>query len=490
MKKVIIIGAGFGGLSLAALLAKDGYEVSVVEKHDQPGGRARMWETNGYRFDMGPSWYMMPEVFEQYFAYFDKKPSDYYTLERLDPQYRLFFEKDEVLDISADMQKNLKLFDQLEENGAEKFQTYLKKAQELYDLSMGKFIYRDYSSFKDFLHPDFREAGIPSGLLTNMEKFISKTFTNDRLKKILLYTVVFLGGNPKNTPAVYSLMSHVDFNLGVWYPKGGLNAVAKGMEKLAKEHGVRFFYNSEVEKILTEGNKAIGVKTTTGEYLADTIISNADYAHTELDLLEEPQQTYNKAYWEKRTWAPSAFIMYLGLNKKIDALDHHNLVLANDWQKHFDEIFDDPKWPDRPSYYICCPSKTETDMAPEGKENLFVLVPAAIGLDDSDEEREAYAEKILKDMEAILGASIKDSIEVKRIFSQRDFSAEYHSYKGTALGLAQTLKQSALFRPARKSKKLEGLYYSGQFTHPGIGVPMVVISAEITRDILKQEHAS
>ncbi len=458
MKKVLIIGAGFGGLSLASLLAKDGYDVSVIEKHDQPGGRARIWEVDGFRFDMGPSWYMMPEVFEQFFGYFKKNPADYYSLSRLDPQYRLFFEKDETLEISSDMQKNLDLFDRLEPDGAKKFLAYLQEAQKLYDLSMGKFIYRDYSSFKDFLHPDFREAGIPAGLLTNMEKYISKTFTSDRLKKILLYTVVFLGGNPKNTPAVYSLMSHVDFNLGVWYPEGGLNAVAIGMERLAKEQGVKFHYNEEVSSILSCEGVATGVKTGTTTYNADLIISNADYAHTELDLLETEQRTYKKAYWEKRTWAPSAFIMYLGLNKKVEGLDHHNLILANDWQKHFDEIFDKPCWPDRPSYYICCPSKTDKTVAPEGKENIFVLVPTAIGLEDSDEMREAYAEKILQDMEIVLGTTLRESIEVKRLFTQRDFLSDYHSYKGTALGLAQTLKQSALFRPARKSKKLSNLY--------------------------------
>jgi len=487
-RKIVIVGAGFGGISAAALLAKEGYDVTVLEKNATPGGRARVWEEDGFRFDMGPSWYLMPDVFERFFAEFDKKPTDYFELKRLDPAYRMIFGKDDIIDIKPLLEDNLKIFDQLEEKGIDKMEKYLDLAEYQYNVSMNNILYENLTSIFEFMKPSLLVKGLKLNVFGNLEKKIDKIFDSEKLKKILLYSVVFLGGNPSNTPAIYSLMSHVDFNLGVWYPMGGIGAVVDAMVQLAEDYGVTFRYNQEVTSIEVESGRATAVQTTDTTYQADRIIVNADYQFAETELLDEKYQTYPAKYWKKKTLAPSAFLIYLGLDIELPQLKHHTLVLDNDWMRHFKQIFDQPGWPENPSYYVCNPSKTDPLMAPEGKENLFLLVPVASGLEDSDATREMYYDKIMDHFEEIIGQSIRDKIVVKRIFSQRNFAEDYNAFKGTALGLSHTLFQSVMFRPHHESKKVDGLYYTGQYTHPGIGVPMVIISSTIVRDIITAEN--
>jgi len=486
-KKAIIIGAGFGGLSAACLLAKQGYQVKVFEKNDQPGGRAMMWKHKGFSFDMGPSWYLMPEIFERFFAHFNRKPSDYYSLKRLDPNYRIFFDQDQTIDIHANLQKNLKLFDQLEPNGGQKFQTYLDKAKYQYDVSLDQFLYKNYRTIVDFFNRRLLLEGAKLNVFQPLDKYINNQFQSDQLRKILQYTIVFLGGDPKNTPAIYSLMAHVDFNLGVWYPTGGMNAVAQGMHQLAQELGVTFHFNSPVSKILVQQGRATGIQAGKKKHSADLILSNADYPHTETQLLDPPHQTYPESYWDKKTIAPSAFIIYLGINKKIKSLTHHNLYFDQDWQRHFRKIFDSPSWPKNPSFYVCAPSVTDKTVAPKGKENLFILVPIASGLKETTKQKQQFATMILDRLEQTIGEPIQKHILFKRIFTGSDFSSTYNAYQGTALGLSHTLLQTAIFRPKQKSPKVKGLYYSGQYTHPGIGVPMTLIASEIVSDMIKKD---
>jgi len=478
-KTALVIGAGFGGLATASLLAKQGFAVTLLEQHDQVGGRARMYKKEGFSFDMGPSWYLMPEVFERFFAHFGKKPTDYLTLTRLDPAYRMFFGKDDVIDISQDLEKNKQLFSSYEHRGGEKLQQYLDSSRYQYETAMNTFIYKNYASFTDILDLRLAKAGLKMRLFDSLDKYASRYFSNDRLKKILEYTVVFLGGDPTNTPALYSLMSHVDFNLGVWYPQGGMNALALAMHTLAKEQGVTFVFNSPVDEIIVKNSKAIGARVGKKIFRADLVVCNADYHHVEQKLLAPKYRTYTKKYWNSRVVAPSGFIMYLGLDKKIKSLEHHNLFLDDDWQEHFREIFEKPAWPKSPSFYVCCPSKKDKQVAPKGKENLFVLVPVAAGLEDTPAQRKKYADMILTRMEEVTGESLREHIIVKRLFAHNDFIKEYHSLKGTALGLAHTLRQTAIFRPRMQSKKVKNLWFAGHYTHPGIGVPMVVIAAEI-----------
>jgi phytoene desaturase len=485
--RVIVIGAGYGGLATAGLLARLGYAVTVIEKNEQCGGRASLFREKGFSFDMGPSWYLQPEVFETWFAAFGKKPSEYYALKRLDPSYRIFFSPNDIVDIAKDLHKNFATFEKIEPGSSKQFEKYLAEATYKYDESLKNFLYKEYRSVFDFFSWRVMTRGMKLHVFESFDKYAKRFFKTERLRKILEYPVVFLGGSPKNTPAVYSLLAHADYNLGVYYPFGGMNAVAKAMERVCKDEGVRFVYNTPVERIVTERGVVKGVQTEKGVFDADAVVSTADYAHTEMSLLAKEEQTYGAGYWQKRTMAPSGFILYLGVKRKLSKLKHHNLFFANDWEAHFNEIFDKPAWPERPSYYVCAPSKTDGGVAPRGCENLFVLVPVAAGLDDSDNVRSEYAERIINHLEAVAGEEFHKDIVVQKVFSQRDFTARYNAYKGTALGLAHTLFQTALWRPAPRSKKVKGLYYAGQYTHPGIGVPMCVISGTMVSRFVHDE---
>lgn len=487
-KKIIIVGAGFGGLSAGALLAQQGHDVTIVEKNEQVGGRASVWQKDGFVFDMGPSWYLMPEVFERFFNLCGKKASDYYTLKRLPTSYRIFFAPDDYIDITDNLDETKALFEKLEPGSSKKFDEYLAQAAYQYKVSIEEFLYKEYTSIFDFFSKRMLIEGSRLHVFENMEKYVSRYFTNEKLRRILQYHMVFLGGTPKNTPAIYSLLSHVDFNLGVWYPDGGIGKVAEGLAAVAREQGCAIMCDNEVLKINSSNGKVTSITTKQGDMTCDLVVVNADYQWAETKLLSDQDRTYSERYWNKRTIAPSGFVIYLGVNKKLKNLQHHSLYFGRDWMQHFDAIFKAPDWPTDPSYYICTPSKTDPTTAPEGKENIFILVPVASGLDDSsDTFREGYARKIIRHLESVIGETFESDIIVKRIFSHRDFSERYHAFKGTALGLSHTLMQTALFRPQHKSKKVEGLYYTGQYTHPGIGMPMTLISSEIVSNVIKED---
>lgn len=487
-KDVIIIGAGIGGLATAALLGKKGYNVTVLEKNKTIGGRAMQFDAKGFTFDMGPSWYLMPDAFERYYKQFNKKPSDFLKLIPLSPQYRIFFSKKEYVDISRDLKENLALFETYEKGAAKNIAEYVKKSEYVYNSAMKYFVYKNYRSIFDFFNKKLMFEGAQLKLHKSLDAYISQYTKNDRVKKILEYSTVFLGISPKKAPALFTLLSYVDFKMGVFYPDGGIHKIIESLEQLCKENNVRIITNQEVEKIVVENGKIIGVKTHNKTYTSDLVISNADYPFTETQLLEKKYRTYGQEYWKKKTIAPSAFILYLGIKGKVKNLKHHNLFFEHDWQKHFDEIFDDPKWPDKPSFYVSCPSKTDKTVAPKDCENIFVLVPVAPGLNDTDKIRKEYRTKIIKELEEMTGDILSDRILYERIFAQRDYKDLYNAYKGTALGLAHTFFQSAAFRPQNKSKKVKGLYYVGQYTLPGVGMPMCLIGAEILTDRILKEY--
>ena len=486
MKEIIVVGAGYGGLAASALLAKEGHKVTVIEKNEQVGGRAGMFKKDGFSFDMGPSWYMWPQVFDRFFAEFGKDAKELLKLKRLDPSYRAYFNDGDVIDISSDIQKNYELFDTLEENGAEKLRRYLEACKKQYDIAMRSLVYRTYNSVFDLFSPSMIIDVLRLKGFSSFHGSVKKYFKNPKAQKLLEWVTVFLGGDPRNVPAMYCMMSYLDHHHGVFYPEGGLNGLAKNIYQIALENGVEFKFDEPVTKINVENKVAKHVITKKGQYLADIVINNSDYHHGETVLLDEKYQTYNEKYWSKRTMAISMHLAYVGVNKRIEGLTHHNYFLETDWNGHFDQVFKTPKWPDEPNFYVCCPSKIDSSVAPEGMENLFFLVPVASDLDDSDEIREKYFEKIVDKFEKFTGVEIRNDIVVKSLFTHRDFKQRYNAYKGTGLGMAHTLRQSAIFRPKHISAKVKNLYYTGQYNHPGIGVPTTVISSQILVDELKR----
>ncbi|KPK62608.1 phytoene dehydrogenase [candidate division WOR_3 bacterium SM23_42] len=486
-RKLLVIGAGFGGLSAAALLAQDGFQVTILEKNEQAGGRARVWRKDGFVFDMGPSWYLMPEVFEKYFALFDKNTQDYYKLIRLDPSYRVFFGMDKTVDVPAQREEIDRLFDELTPGGSVKLREYLAVAQYQYEIAMQEFMYREYKTIFDFLNWKVITKGTRLKIFESYDKFARRYFEDADIRKILEYTVVFLGGSPNNTPGLYSIMSHVDFDLGVWYPCGGIGQLVHAFTRLAAEQGVEILLNQGVQKIQVQDGRVKKVITDKEDFEADVVLVNADYQFAETRLLENRYRTYDQSYWEKKKMGPSAFLVYLGLNRRLPGLLHHNLYLDPSWDEHFHSIFDEPAWPENPSYYVSCPSKTDKTVAPTGCENLFVLVPVAPGLEDNESIRNEYFTKTITHLEKLIGENIRSHIAVRRIFAHNDFKQAYNAFKGTALGMSHTLLQTAVFRPAHQSKKVPNLFYTGSYNHPGIGVPMVIISSQIvSKEIHKQ----
>ncbi len=484
-KKVVIIGSGFGGLSTAGILAKAGYEVEVYEKNEQIGGRASVIEEKGYKFDMGPSWYLMHEIFEHYFSLLDEKIEDYLDLKLLSPSYRIYFKDNdkvtEPVDIFSDITKSLEVFEKLEPGSSEKFLQFLKESEFKYDVSLRSFLYKNYDSVLDFINSDTLKYGYKLNIFKKMQKYVEKYFKTPEMQKIMQYTLVFLGSSPYNTPAIYSVMTHVDFNGGVFFPMGGLRSLVDALEKVCNKNGVKFMVNSPVEKIITSNGKATGIKLTNGKIVnADIVVSNADMEFTEKKLLQKSERTYSDKYWNSRVGTPSGFIMYLGINRELPMLKHHTFVFAPDWNTGFAEIFDTHKIPSDPSIYICNANKTDSTLAPKGKENLFILVPVSRHLEFTEEQKNQFGDKILDVIGKEIGVeNLKDYIEYKKYFMPEEFGTRYNSMNHSALGLAHTIMQTGYFRPNNISKKIKDLYYVGQCTNPGTGVPMCMISGEL-----------
>ncbi len=481
-KNVIVIGSGFGGLGAACLLGKAGAKVQMFEKNEAPGGRASVFEAEGFRFDMGPSWYLMPDIFEQFFRLMGERVEDHLQLHRLEPSYKIFFkDTGKEVEIFSDMSRDAATLEKLEPGSADRMRDYLARAEKQYAIATQRFMYKNYRNIFDFLTWEVMTQGPKLSVFSSMQRYVSKFFSTDEVQKIVQYPLVFLGSSPYNTPALYNIMSHIDFNMGVYYPMGGIYTIIEALVKIAQKHGVQIRTSAAVETILVKDGRAVGVRLENGEeHFADEVVSNADIHFTETKLLDASHRSFTDAYWEKRVLSPSAFILYLGVEGKIPEVVHHNLVFSKDWKKNFGQIFDQPTWPDDPSYYVCAPSVTDDSVAPAGKENLFVLVPIAPGMEEDDALLEAYAEKVLEGMERDMGiANLRERICYKRIFSGRDFEERYNSFKGTALGLAHTFFQTAIFRPDTVSKKIPNLYYVGASTNPGIGMPTCLISAEL-----------
>ncbi len=488
-KNALVIGSGFAGMSAASFLAKAGWQVTVLEKHEQPGGRARQLKANGFTFDMGPSWYWMPDIFERYFHQFGKKVSDYYELKRLDPSYRIYF-KEDVIDIPADYAALKALFEKIEPGSGTQLDAFMDEAAYKYEVGINKLVHKPGLSLTEFVDMDLVKGIFKLDVFASMKKHVQKHFSDSRLRELMEFPVLFLGALPEKIPALYSLMNYADVKLGTWFPVGGMHEIVKAMHRLAEDQGVQFRFNQNVEEIKTVDGKATGV-VANGVYMeADVVVSGADYYFTETKLLHHHDQSYSEAYWNNRVMAPSCLLYYVGLNKRLQHVQHHSLFFDTDFTQHGQEIYSNPKWPTDPLFYVSATTQTDASGAPEGCENLFFLIPVAAGLEgDTEEVRERYFQQIVTRFEQRIGEPIVDSIVYKKSYSVTDFVDDYNAFRGNAYGLANTLLQTAILKPGCRSKKVENLYYTGQLTVPGPGVPPSLISGEVVAKLINKQFS-
>ena len=485
-ENIIVIGSGFSSLAAATSLATEGKKVTVLEKNSQTGGRARQFSASGFTFDMGPSWYWMPDVFEAYFERFGKKVSDYYELVRLDPSYQVVFQDKEFVDIPAAYNELKALFDNYEKGSGAELDKFLNEGEYKYRVGMDDLVHKPSQSILEFAQWKVIAGVFKLQLFSSISKHIRKHFTHPKLIELLEFPVLFLGAKPQETPALYSLMNFADIKLGTWYPLGGMHKIVEGMTALAKEKGVEFILDCEVKKLEVKNGKVVKAITTKGDCKGTHFISGADYHHTDKQLLDPQYHNYTEQYWDTRKMAPSSLLFYLGVDKKVTGLRHHNLFFDEPFDQHAIEIYDDPQWPSKPLFYVCVPSITDDLVAPKGKENVFVLVPVAPDLKDDDETREKYYHMVMDRLESLTNQKIREHVIYKKSYAHADFKADYHAFKGNAYGLANTLTQTAILKPNLRSKKLKNLFYTGQLTTPGPGVPPSLISGQVVaKEVLK-----
>ena len=479
MKKIAVIGSGFAGLSSAIELAALGHDVTVYEKNSQAGGRARKLEIDGFTFDMGPSWYWMPDVFEKFFARHGKKPEDYYSLKKLDPGFSIVYDKDEVLVVPASFNELIEKFETIESGSGEMLKKFMKKAAIKYEIGMTDLVYKPSHSLFEFINLQVLKGLFHLNIFTNFRSYVRKYFKDSRLIRLMEFPVLFLGATPQNTPALYSLMNYTGLYQGTYYPIGGFNEVIQGLVALANEKGVKIKTNSDVQEVMVKNSKANGLRVNDTIHLFDAVVAGADYHHVEQNMLPENLRNYSKKYWENREMAPSSLLFYIGVDKKLENVNHHTLFFDEDFDEHAKEIYDNPSWPKSPLFYMSCASITDDTIAPKGMENLMILIPLAPGLDDSEKMREHYFQIVLKRIKDLTGNDIENNIIIKKSYCVSDFEKDYNAFKGNAYGLANTLRQTAILKPRIKNKKVNNLYYTGQLTVPGPGVPPSIISGQI-----------
>lgn len=488
-QSIIVIGAGYGGMSAAARLAHAGYAVTVFEKNDQPGGRASVLKQDGFTFDLGPSWYMMPELFDDLFTSCGRSRDDYYSLTRLDPSYRVFFEQDQsVSDVSADIDAVITLFESWESGAGVRFKQYLADVETMYEVGVGRFIDRPFLSIKDLLDPAVLSIVWRSGVFRSYAQHIRSTFSSQKIQQILEFPTVFLGGIPQTIPALYTLISHADFGKKIWYPDGGFGAVSRGFEQLCKDCGVQFVYGVPVERVLVENDKAVGVFAGGEELRADIVVANADYQFVETMLLPKDHQTYRPNFWKTKAMSPSVLLWFLGIDVPLPALQHHNFFFNDTYDTHLRSIYaeeQNDQWLQRPQLYVSCPSVTDSAVAPKGMSNLFVLVPVSPGFVSDNEITETLFDYVVETLSRRLDLDLRSHIVTMHHMNVQHLQDRYNAYKGNAFGLGHTLRQSFLFRPKNKSKKLQNLYYTGHYTNPGTGTPLAVVSGKIVYDLIR-----
>lgn len=478
-KKAIVIGAGFSGLSAATTLAAKGLDVMVLEKNSMAGGRSRKFEANGFTFDMGPSWYWMPDIFEEYFAGFGKKVSDYYELQRINPSYKIYFGPNDEVVLPAELEGIYALYESIEPGSSAGLMKFLAESEYKYRVGIGEFVRKPSHSVAEYFHWKIAAAGIKLNMLSSFSAYTRKFFKSEKINRMLEFPVLFLGGTAKTTPALYSLMNYSDMVQGTWYPQGGMYQIVAAMEKLAREQGAQFVYNAEVTGFETNGRQVNAVLTGDKRWETDFVVASADYHHVEQQLLDAPSRRYDEKYWDSRVLSPSSMIFFMGFDTRIPNLSHHTLLFDEDFEGHANAIYNSPHWPEKPSVYLSCPSQSDASVAPPGHENVMALIPVAPGLEDTEEIRNKYLDMVLMRMERYTGKPLRQHLIYHRAYAHRDFEKDYHAFKGNAYGLANTLMQTAFLKPKIKNPHLNNLFYAGQLTVPGPGVPPAIISGQI-----------
>ncbi len=485
-KRIAVIGSGFSGLSSAAYLAKEGLEVHVFEKNAQLGGRARNFQKKGFTFDMGPSWYWMPDVMESFFKDFQSSTKNYFELKELSPAFNIVFDKKDELTVPNNYNELRALFETIEPGSSFELDLFMDEAKEKYDISFSKLIEKPGLSIMEYMEFDTIKQSMKLNLFSSYQKMVHKKFKNPKLRALMEFPVLFLGAKPKDTPSLYSLMNYAGLKLGTYYPMGGFHSLVEAMVDVCRQQGVTFHRNAEVSGLGVENGSINSIEAGNMSMMIDGVVGSADYHHIESKILAPEFRNYSEKYWQKKTFAPSSLIFYLGVNKKLEKLNHHSLFFDANFEKHATEIYDNKKWPEDPLFYVCTPSKTDPSVAPEGSENLFILMPLATGLEDNSEMREKYYNILIDRLEKHLGEKITDNILVKESYCIKDFETDYNAYGGNAYGLANTLSQTAIFKPKMINKKINNLFYTGQLTVPGPGVPPSIISGKISAKLLCQ----
>lgn len=483
MTNISVIGAGISGLAAAACLSAKGAKVTVFDKLSHPGGRARVLEAAGYRFDMGPTWYWMPDVFERFFAQFGRRVDEYYKLIRLDPGYKIYFSPSDAIEVPANMEQLIALFDATEPGSGRVLAHFLKQAKRRYDVGINRLVYKPALNPAEYLDVELLRHLWDLRLFRSLESELRSRFRNPRLLQLLSFPVIFLGATARDIPAFYSLMNYADLQLGTWYPQHGMADVTNALVSLNEQLGTQFVFNTEVRKIKTNGSRVSGIETDAGFVVSDYVLSSADYAHTDLQLLGHGQGNYTQAYWDKRKMAPSALLFYLGYKQRARGIAHHNLLFDTDFDHHSANIYQHPAWPTEPALYISAASLTDPDCAPPGHENIIVLIPTAPGLAEEADTRDYYLNYVLKKLDTYAGLSPSE-LDYKAIYGYRNFVADYHSFKGNAYGLANVLSQTAFLKPKLVHRQLKNLVYCGQLTVPGPGVPPALISGTLAADYI------
>ncbi len=483
-ERALVIGSGFAGLSAAASLAAKGYAVTVLEKNDSPGGRARVLREKGFTFDMGPSWYWMPDVFETWFARFGDRVQDHYDLVRLDPSYQVIFSPTDHWRLPERMAELTDFFEVVEPGAGKALGRFLEEARMKYELGMKELVHRPSLSWGEYMHPRLLAGILRTSVFTSLRKHVGRHFKDPRLRQLMEFPVLFLGATAEHIPALYSLMNYADMSLGTWYPMGGMGRIIDGMVQVASRLGVDIRYDTAVEKILVREGKAMGVSTSQGDFLADVVIAAADYHHVDQHLLGPEHRSYSEHYWSERVLAPSSLLFYLGFDIRLPKLEHHNLFFDRSLDVHAHEIYVEPCWPSKPLMYISAPSKTDGSVAPVGHENVFALIPIAPGLADGPQIRARYLAQVLDRLSAHTGVKVQDHLVYEHSYCIADFERDYNAFRGNAYGLANTLSQTAVLKPRMKSRQVSGLYFAGQLTVPGPGVPPALISGQVVADLI------